>query len=429
MDGRRSARVGFVGIALSVLGHVAVQLWIRSALDEPSAELRLFEWVGYVDHALAAIEIVSWLLVARLAVVRTPAVLAAVASALTTLLALALPLFVRHVVGVDDLETVWRLYAIGRAALTCGYVVAFAFVGWRLARAASVRWLGGLSAVVALASLSPAVIGLARDRDLAEPSALLLAVAFACIAPGAILALSLAWAVGKLPYEAPELVANAALAPGWKKVAIGLWLYLAAGAARVVVMLVTWTTLQGAAQAESYGDLGRVSGSLLGLAVLGAIVGVVGLVAIVLCGLRPAASTTLTLVAVVLGMALDGVTTKMTLGAFESVSAAFRAQDALPWLAVVSTGLAITAGASFLAALSDTATKLERPDLADGGRSLSVALVVAGVGAAVVQLAVAHVPASIAIALAVLIVPVLLYVAVRFVILVVSLASDIGRRT
>ena len=128
-------------------------------------------------------------------------------------------------------------------------------------------------------------------------------------------------------------------------------------------------------------------------------------------------------------MALDGVATKLTLAAFRSVAAAFRAQDALPFLGVVGTGLAVTAGASFLAALGETATRLERPDLAANARSLLIALVVTGIGAGAAQLAVPHLPAQVAIALAVVVVPPLLYVAVRFVILVVSLASDIGRRT
>lgn len=131
----------------------------------------------------------------------------------------------------------------------------------------------------------------------------------------------------------------------------------------------------------------------------------------------------------VVGMLLDLAATKVTIDAFSgSLSSAFFAQDALPVLAGMGTGIGVFAGASILSSFRRSALEIGLDDVADGAATTARVLFVAGIAAALLQLAMRAIPAPLLIAIGVLVLPALLYVAVRFIVTAVALARAIDAR-
>jgi len=136
-----------------------------------------------------------------------------------------------------------------------------------------------------------------------------------------------------------------------------------------------------------------------------------------------------TLCLMILGLSLDLATTSITLDALGgSLSAAFFAMDALPYLGFFAVLLGVGAGVALLVSLGNMAQTLGASELRARSKSATALLVIAGGVAGLAMLALKHMPVELLALLAVGLVPVAIAALVQFLRVAVPLGRVIRGR-
>lgn len=446
MKGIRTARLGLLAYGVLLLVAMALGLWSRSiwkaieATEDFEAYATQLEVLRWAYRGLGIANAVALLAIAKVPRGARASGLAIAASILA---------FAEVVVDVErqillrgaTIEGM-QLYGeiFGALFLATGTAsgILVALVVMRVARAAKRRYaalLAGAFGAVVLFRTAVSFPGIVEVRSPALES-----VGTALYYGGnlalAAATISVAVSSAGLAIEAPEKEVESdrpPLEPEWSNVRAGITTYLVAVAIRISVALLAFATMRGAGGASSFEDLRRAGEGIVALGVVSAIVGIIALVGVYLIGRGPRstgasvpANTALSLM--VIGMIVDGATTKVSADAFESVSAAFRAQDVLPLLSALATGLGVAGGAAILAAFRRNAEHLGLAEVAERAAATTKVLIAAGIGASVLQLGATAIPLPLFVLVGLAVLPALVLVAVRFVGVAVAIAREIRGR-
>jgi hypothetical protein len=228
----------------------------------------------------------------------------------------------------------------------------------------------------------------------------------------------------------------AALSPQWSAAATGIGLYLGGAAARVVCAVLGYAVLAGGSSGASGGtpDLHAMHDSTFVVAVLSGAASLTMLLGVWRITRAPAESggpgpAMITLCLMVMGLALDFATTSITLDALGgSLSAAFFAMDALPWLAGGAALLGVGAGVALLRSFRNMARALGAEELAARARSATALLGIAGTTLGLVVLGLKHLPSEVLALIAFVVLPVALAALVQFLRVAVPLGRTIRDR-
>lgn len=240
--------------------------------------------------------------------------------------------------------------------------------------------------------------------------------------------------IAKVPVEEPSAdgAPSVRLGPEWGAVVGGIYTYLLAGLVRVLIGIFTFATVQGAAKsADSYSETHALHDQIMLLGYVG------GAAALVMIGSvatfarlsekvrGPAVGV---MVCMLVGLALDAASTSMTASAMTSVSAAFDAMDYLPMLAAVGSGVGTTGAFFLFRTLAAASDELALADNAHRARVASSIVIIAGLVGALAQLAIKGLPPGLAIVLAVLVVPALIYGVIQLVRVMLIVATAIQEK-
>lgn len=246
-----------------------------------------------------------------------------------------------------------------------------------------------------------------------------------------------AWTLGRLRADsvAPIARANAELPADWRRVMSGIYTYLVAVVLRILVLLFSYLTVASANSAdtfESYSRTHAVHDSIITLGIVGGLASIVMIGGVVMITRAPAENVRgpamTTVVCMFLGLIVDAVTTSMTAAAFSSVSDAFAAMELLPVLSAVGTGLGVFGAFSLLRSLAAAGDEIGLPDVAARAKGAGTVVLLAGLLGAAAQLAIKHVPAPLAIVLAIVVGPMILFAAIQLVRVMLAVASTIQER-
>lgn len=389
--GTRIARLGFIGYVLSLVMALGLGFWnqhlieqlVEASTRDVDMQLQILS-AGYI--ALELLGIASLFCITRLppSVRAKNLVRAALALAIVGFV-LALAQRVAGELRGHSPATIARLLHVINYADVLIYAaseVLLAVVGMRVARAASREWLRRLTLAALVARAAIALIWL---TPLAHGAWVFWAhrgvnvlLALACAALAAVV-------TRIADVELPKIGgSDGKLSSEWRAPAGGIALYLGAGGARLVCALLGWAVMASARGAQGASELRDVRGGVLFVAALSAAASLTMLFALWRIAQAPpetraSAPATIALVLGGFGLLLDGWSTSITAAMLGgSLSAAFFAMDALPWIAAGSTLLGVGMAASLLAAFANLAASLERPDLAARARNATWLLVAGG---------------------------------------------------
>jgi hypothetical protein len=439
MSGTRLARVGFAVYALTIGLAIGMGFWHQhvmqllresASVNDHRLQLKLLE------ASFIALEVFGILALA--AATRLPASLRAGTLLWTAagLAALGLVVsqcqrFVFEYGSVAHVETLLRVVSVVLALSYAASEILALVVGLRVARATGADWLRGLAIAAIVSRALTAImwqLPFAGAWTYWLQRATYILVTVACAGIAAVLS--------RLPETATPVVTVAPdgrLAPAWREPAAGISLYLGAAVARIVLALISYAVMASARGATSLYELRDLRGQVLTMAVLSGLASVGMLVGLWRISRAPAETRAsgpalLALALGCCGLLLDGWATSITADALGgSVSAAFFAMDALPWITGLSLVLGIGLGLSLLRALGDLATALERTTLVDQTRSGSWLLVGAG-AAAVLGLAMAKLATELLLVFAILAVPLALAAAVQLIRAALGVSREIRAR-
>jgi hypothetical protein len=220
----------------------------------------------------------------------------------------------------------------------------------------------------------------------------------------------------------------------YRIVASGIGVYFVGILLRIVAAVAMYATMSSAQGMDSFGSLKRVGDDVTSVGVFSAIAALVAIVGVGMIGRAPAEAgvrmgISTAIVAMGLGLLLDGITTSVTATAFTSVSGAFLAMDTLPLLAGIATGLGILGGAGLLSAFAKIADAISLPEIGERARSTRTALVIVGTIASVLQFSLKFVPVELLLVIAVVVAPGALFVAVQFIRVAVAIMTAIQTAT
>jgi hypothetical protein len=388
--GARSARIGFIGYAVTLLALVGVGFWnsylmSRLGHDRASGLDWQLKILGAVYLALEVLAITALLFMSRVPLAtraRRMLIAAAIVAGVAMVVGLAQRLVLDgHMVSYERIETMLRVVNVATSILYAASEILLAVAGARIAGAARderVRVLALIAiaarAIVLALQLVPTrfhwLVWIHRGYDLL--------LAALCVA--------LAFVVTRIaePEATLDAGGDGRLSAEWRAPAGGITLYLGAGVARVGCALVTWLVMFGARSAHDVSDLRDVRAQLLLVAALSAMATVAMLVALWRIAAAPLESrasgpalVALTLALIAFG--LDAWGTWVTADALDGhVSAAFFAMDALPIIGGVAALLGLGVAVSLLVALGNLATALGRVEVAARARGAIGYVIAAG---------------------------------------------------
>ncbi len=379
--GARSARIGFIGYAATLVALVGVGFWNSYLMSRIGHDLSSgLDWqlkiLGGLYLALEVLAIAALVFMSRVpdaTRARRTIVAAAIVAGVAMVVGLAQRLLLDgHLVSYERIETMLRIVGVATSILYAASEILLGVAGMRIASAANnerVRALA-MAAIVARALVFVLQLVPARFQWLVwihRADDLLLAA----------LCVALALVVPRVAEPEATLAAgedDERLSPSWRAPADGISLYLGAGVARVVCALGTWLVMFGARSAHGLGDLRDVRAQLLVVAALSAMATIAMLVALWRISAAPLewrasgpALVALTLALIAFG--LDAWGTYVTADALDgNVAAAFFAMDALPIIGGVAALLGLGVAISLLIALGNLATTLGRPEVAARAR-------------------------------------------------------------
>lgn len=427
------ARLGAVTAALIQLAFFGIGLWSRH-LWETTREIDHLQLMNDVRLGLGVLwvlAIVAFAQLPRTSQARGFAMVAAGVAAVEACVDLGYRFALSPgSMTMESVELAFKLRAYLEIALSLGFAAMFALALGRIARAAAVGWL----AIIGWATFVLVVVAWSFDlvgQLSGEPSAVARYVYYARLALFVGSCVATAAVLGRLPADAARPLASGELDPRWLGVAGGIRMCLVAIGLRVTFGLLAFVVLRGAAGASDFSELRKVADGVFAVAVLSGIAGVVLGIGLFRISRAPAAAGTGAMIALFLllgGMGVDAIATKLTMGAFESVSAAFDAQEILPGLSAVGSALGIGAAAALLSSIKESATVLEAPELADFAGTTTVILVVAGIAGGSLQLVASHARFQLFLIVAALALPLLLFAGVRLILACVRLIGVIEAR-
>jgi hypothetical protein len=379
--GARTARLGFVGYAATLLVLVGVGFWNAWVMSRLGHELgsgidTQLKIMGALYVALEAMPVAALWLISRVPLpARTRGLLvgATLVAGVALVIGLAERLLVDgHVVSYERVAWMLRVAGVTTAVLYAASEILLAVAGVRIASAAQDERVRGLAitaivvrALVLVLWLVPArlhwLVWVHRANDLLF----------------ALLCAALARVVMRLDGAEPPLAAAAGegkLGAEWRAPADGISLYLGAGGARVVCALLSWGVMYGARSAQGVSDLRDVRAQLLMVATLSALATIAMLAGLWRIAAAPAEARAsgpalVALTLAMIGFGLDLWGTYITADALDGhVSAAFFAMDALPIIGGIAGLLGLGAAVALLSALANLATSLGSADVAARAR-------------------------------------------------------------
>jgi hypothetical protein len=380
--GARTARIGFVGYAATLVALAAIGFWHSFLIGRLGHDFGSgLDWqlkiVGALYLALEVLAVVALVFMGRVpAVTRARGLL--LAAAIVGGVAFAVGLVQRlmleaHVVSYERLETMLRIVGVTTAVTWAASEILLAVAALRIAGAVGDERVRALAlgaivvrALVLVVGLVPAriqwLVWAHRGNDLLF----------------AALCVSLALVVMRVAEPETAAAADGAsdgrLERQWRAPADGIALYLGAGVARVLCALLGWVVMYGARSAQGVSDLRDVRAQLLMVATLSALATIGTLAGLWRIASAPPSArasgpalVALTLALIAFGLDLWG--TYITADALEGhVSAAFFAMDALPIIGGVAGLLGLGVAVSLLIALANLATALACGDAAARAR-------------------------------------------------------------
>ncbi|MGZ3428685.1 MAG: hypothetical protein ACXVCV_18660 [Polyangia bacterium] len=389
--GARTARIGFVGYAVTLLALVGVGFWNAHLMSRIGHDLSSgLDWqlkiLGAVYLSLEVLAITALLFMSRVPVAtraRRTVIAAAIVAGVAMVVGLAQRLVLDgRMVSYERIETMLRIVNVATSILYASSEILIGVAGLRIAAAVKNERLRVLAmaamvarAIVLALQLVPARFGwlvwIHRADDL--------------LLAGLCVALALVVTTIGEPEATLDAGGDERLAAGWRAPADGITLYLGAGVARVVCALLTWVVMYGARSAQGTGDLRDVRAQLLVVAALSAMATIAMLVALWRISSAPLESrasgpalVALTLALMAFGLDVWG--TWVTADALDgNVSAAFFAMDALPIIGGIGALLGLGVATSLLIALGNLATALGRVEVAARARGAIGYVLAAGV--------------------------------------------------
>lgn len=391
--GARTARIGFIGYAATLLALVGVGFWNTRLMGRIGHDGGLdwqFKLVGAVYLALEVMAIVALLFTSRVPPgTRARRLLVAAAGVAGAALVVGLVERVvldAHLASYERIETLLEVVSVVTSVGYAASEILLAVACLRIAAAAGderVRRLAIVAIVVRALVFGVQLVPLGHFWLLAwvhRANDLLFAGLCAALAVVVVRVAEPAGAVGDEGGGG-----EGKLAATWRAPADGISIYLGAAAARVVCAILGWLVMLGARSAHGLGDLRDVRAQLLVVAALSAMATIgmlVGLWRISAAPLESRASgpALVALTLALLGFGLDLWGTYVTAEALDgNVSAAFFAMDSLPIIGGIAALLGIGAAVALLTALGNLAAALGLADHA--GRAASARGFVLGAGA------------------------------------------------
>ena len=455
----RAPRVGLFAYAGCLTVELLLGLWSRHVMAAVRAEAETFSQVerlldligyGYVAVGMGgAVALVALAGAPRSAGVSRVAIGAAVAAGLGVALELGQRVFLTVAAsgGIGRLEHVLTVFGIGMVLADTVARALVVVIAARVGRAVSARATVAV-AVVALVALAIDLAIYVVQRalgDRAHPAGTLGTLQTGAYYASTLLVAAAAILAGRSLGRVPALEASApekpsaeqALSPRWREAADGIGLYLGGAVARIVCSLLGYAVMAGASGASGASgpsDLRGVRDGLLVVAVLSGVASLVMLAGVWRITRAPPDSggtgpAMVTLCLMILGLSLDLATTSITLDALGgSLSAAFFAMDALPYLGFFAVLLGVGAGVALLVSLGNMAQTLGASELRARSKSATALLVIAGGVAGLAMLALKHMPVELLALLAVGLVPVAIAALVQFLRVAVPLGRVIRGR-
>ncbi len=455
MANARAPRLGLSVYAACLVVEVLLGLWSRHIWAKVdggetfTSVAKLLDLVGYGYVAVGLGAAVALAIVARApkkALVSRLALGAAVAAGLGLALELGQRVFVS--VGSSGspgrMERAIQIFGAGMVLAATVEKVLVAAVAVRVGRMVGARALIGVAvgAVVAVGlSTVMYLVLLVRgyhEGPLATVATIQTVAYYASTVLIATAAIYAGWSLSHLPAE-PVVASEAAgpaweLTPQWRAVADGIALYLGGAAARVVCAMLGYAAMAGGAGDTGTPDLRGMHDSVFTVAVLSGAASLTMLAGVWRITRAPPESegtgpAMVTLCLMILGLATDLVTTSITLDALGgSLSAAFFAMDALPWLAAGAALLGVGAGVALLRSFGNMARVLGDAELQGRATSATGLLVIAGGIAGVAMLGLKHMPVEVLGVVAVVVLPLALAALVQFLRVAVPLGRTIRAR-
>lgn len=390
--GARTARIGFIGYAATLLALVGVGFWNTRLMGRIGHDGGLdwqFKLVGAVYLALEVMAIVALLFTSRVPpgtrARRLLVAAAGVAGAAFVVGLVERVVLDAHLASYERIETLLKVVSVVTSVGYAASEILLAVACLRIAAAAGderVRRLAIAAIVARTLVFGVQLVPLGHFWLLAwvhRTNDLLFAGLCAALAVVVVRVAEPAGAVGD------EGGGEGKLAAAWRAPADGISIYLGAAAARVVCAILGWLVMLGARSAHGLGDLRDVRAQLLVVAALSALVTIgmlVGLWRISAAPLESRASgpALMALTLALLGFGLDLWGTYVTAEALDgNVSAAFFAMDSLPIIGGIAALLGIGAAVALLTALGNLAAALGLANHA--GRAASARGFVLGAGA------------------------------------------------
>jgi hypothetical protein len=345
--------------------------------------------------------------------------------------------------GVDRIERWIAIFGGGMVLAETVEKGLVAVIAVRVGRAVGARALvpvGMGSLVATVLSFTMYVVLLVRGREGAHGAAATIQTVayYASTVLAVAAAIHAGVAVKRVPV--PETPASTEpgsaepLSPRWRAAADGIALYLGGAVARIVCALLGYLAMAGGTGDTGTPDLHGMHDSVFLVAVLSGAASLTMLAGVWRITRAPPESggpgpAMVTLFLMILGLGTDLVTTSITLDALGgSLSAAFFAMDALPWLAAGAALLGVGAGVALLRSFGNMATALGAEELSGRARTATALLVLGGGVAGLAMLGLKHMPVEVLGVFAVVLFPVAIAALVQFLRVAVPLGRTIRGR-
>ena len=410
---------------------------------------KLLDLVGYGYIAVGIGAVVALAVLAgppRTALVSRLAMAAAMAAGLGIVLELAQRVFITFGSpgGTERMERAMQIFGAGMVLAETVEKVLVAVIAVRVGRAVGARALVPLavgSLAASLLAFAMYLLMLVRGREESAHGAATTIQTVAYYASAILVAAAAMHAGWSFP-RAPVPVVAASTEPGsaetlpprWRAAADGIALYLGGALARVVCAMLGYAAMAGGTGDTGTPDLRGMHDSVFVVAVLSGAASLTMLAGVLRITRAPPDSggtgpAMVTLCLMILGLATDLVTTSITLDALGgSLSAAFFAMDALPWLASGAALLGVGAGVALLRSFGNMAKALGAEELNGRAKSATGLLVIGGGVAGLAMLGLKHMPVEVLGLVAVVVLPVAIAAVVQFLRVAVPLGRVIRGR-
>jgi hypothetical protein len=408
---------------------------------------KLLDLVGYGYIAVGIGAVVALAVLAggpRTALVSRLAMAAAMAAGLGIVLELAQRVFITFGSSIGRMERAFEIFGAGMVLAATVEKVLVAVIAVRVGRAVGARALvplavGALAAPLLAFAMYLLMLVRGREESAHGAASTIQTVAYyASAILVAAAAMHAGWSLPRVPVPAvvvsTEPGSAETLPPRWRAAADGITLYLGGALARVVCAMLGYAAMAGGTGDTGTPDLRGMHDSVFVVAVLSGAASLTMLAGVWRITRAPPESggtgpAMVTLCLMILGLATDLVTTSITLDALGgSLSAAFFAMDALPWLAVGAALLGVGAGVALLRSFGNMAKALGAEELNGRAKSATGLLVIGGGVAGLAMLGLKHMPVEVLGLVAVVVLPVAIAAVVQFLRVAVPLGRVIRGR-